>query len=291
MMSTTGYVASRSREYMTAPKLPASTERELIHRWKQEGDVAARRALIEANMRHVVTIARKYRRYPVPFEDMLAEGALGLVIAIDRFDESKPVRLVTYASYWIRACVFQCIIKEWKRGKTGLGMTRSKTFFRIRRIRAAYKARYGVEGNHLVEMARELEVSTESLRDMLAYLDTHDLSMDSDWGNEDGERAGLHDRLAGDVAGPDHVAQRLQDLGRMRDAVEKALLCLDDRERLVASARLMRDDPRTLAELGKRMGVSRERARQIEVRAREKLGRALMRQGVDRDSFSGVAAY
>lgn len=285
---TTGaaYFVQMSEQYRSAPRLRAREERELLARWNELGDVRARERLVEANMRHVVAIARKYRRYPIAFEDLLSEGALGLVIALDRFDPDRDVRLVTYASYWIRACIFQSIIREWRRGRTGLGMTRSKTFFRIRRVRASYMARYGEEDAHLDEMARELDVSTRNLEEMLEYLEMHDLSFDSHGAHEDDGKGGLHERLAGGGPDPEDLASRAQDTDRMRDVVGRAMESLDERERLVAAARLMRDKPRTLAELGSRLGVSRERARQIEVKARQKLGRALMRQGVDLETFS-----
>jgi RNA polymerase sigma-32 factor len=290
MKSTVSYMAERSSEYMRAPKLSAARERDLITRWREKGDTGARQRLIECNMRHVVAIARRYRRYPVAFGDLLAEGSLGLVIAIDRFDVSKGVRLVTYASYWIRAYVFQAIIKEWKRGKTGLGMTRSKTFFKIRKLLAAQIAQYGQRGPNLEEMARDLDVSVPSLRDMLDYLETHDVSLDCDWGG-DGENPGrMHERMADGLPCPETLTAGDEHRAVMHAVIERALRCLDERERLVASARLMEDEPRTLAELGRTMGVSRERARQIEVRARQKLGRALKREGLSEASLMSFGA-
>ncbi len=280
MNGDAGFLAARTSHFMHVPRLSAVQEAELVQLWTFNRDQDARRRLIEANMRHVVAIARKYRRYPVPFEDMLAEGAMGLLVALDRFDPEKGVRLVTYASYWIRAYIFQAIIREWRRGKTGLGMTRSKTFFRIRRIRASYGARFGDDERHMEGMARELEVSPESLREMLDHIETSDVSMDSDrTGDVDGW-SGLHERLASSDPDPEMETASSQDRLRVRAAVSRAMQVLDERERLVATARLMEEDPRTLAELGRRMGVSRERARQIETRALEKLGRALVREGL-----------
>ncbi len=290
MKSTASYIAERSQEYLNAPRLSAADERQLLVRWRDEGDTSARQRLVECNMRHVVAIARRYRRYPVAFGDLIAEGSLGLVIAIDRFDVSKDVRLVTYASYWIRAYVFQAIIKEWKRGKTGLGMTRSKTFFKIRKLLAAQIAQYGERGPNLAAMARDLDVSVSSLQDMLGYLETHDVSLDGDW-NGEGEWPGrLHDRMADARPCPESVASADEYRSVMHSVIERALRCLDERERLVASSRLMDDEPRTLAELGRTMGVSRERARQIEVRARLKLNRALKREGLTDASLVAFGA-
>jgi RNA polymerase sigma-32 factor len=170
-------------------------------------------------------------------------------------------------------------------------MTRSKTFFRIRRIRAMYRARFGCEREHLAEMARDLDVSVKSLGEMLDYLEIHDMSIDSDWARDDDARAGLHDSVASGDPDPEDLAVMSQDRSRMRYLVGRAMQCLDEREKLVASARLMQEEPRTLADLGKSMGVSRERARQIEVRAREKLGRALMREGLSRTNLHSVLAH
>jgi RNA polymerase sigma-32 factor len=288
MMTSTTYTAARCNQYMNVPRLSAGAERELIVLWQEQGDARAREKLVEANMRHVVSIATRYRRYPVAYGDLLSEGSLGLVIAIDRFDPARGVRLVTYASYWIRACIFQAIIKEWKKGKTGLGMTRSKTFFKIRRLLASQMARYGERGPNLEEMAADLEVSVDGLQKMLDHIDMHDMSLDAD---HDGDRpSGLHERFADAGPCPETLASRLEGRNRARLVIERALACLDDRERLVASARLMEPEPRTLADLGKRMGVSRERARQIEVRAREKLGRALRREGLSPSSVNAFFA-
>ena len=290
MKSTASYLAERSQEYMSACKLSAAEERELLARWRVRGDECARHRLIECNMRHVIAIARRYRRYPVAFGDLVSEGSLGLVIAVDRFDLTKDVRLVTYASYWIRAYVFQAIIKEWKRGKTGLGMTRSKTFFKIRRLLASQIAQYGERGPNLSEMAQELGVSVSSLRDMLDYLETHDVSLDGDW-NGDGEKPGrMHERMSDGRPCPETLTSGAEYRSVMHDVIERALRCLDERERLVASSRLMEEEPRTLAELGRSMGVSRERARQIEVRARQKLGRALQREGLSESSLRSFGA-
>ena len=290
MKSTVSYLAERSQEYLKAPKLSAVEEHELLKKWREESDQCARQRLIECNMRHVVAIARRYRRYPVAFGDLIADGSLGLVIAIDRFDVSRDVRLVTYASYWIRAYVFQAIIKEWKRGKTGLGMTRSKTFFKIRGLLAAQIAQYGERGPNLEEMAHDLDVSVSSLRGMLDYLETYDVSLDGDWSGE-GEKPGrLHDRMADGRPCPESVTAGVEYRSVMHTVIERALRCLDERERLVASARLMEDEPKTLADLGRTMGVSRERARQIEVRARQKLNRALKREGLTKASLMSFGA-
>jgi len=285
-MTSASYIAARAQEYMSKPRLTAEEESELAHRFRDHGDLGARQKLVEANMRYVVSIARKFRRYPVDLGDLISEGSLGLVIAIERFDPEKGVRLVTYASYWIRAFIFQSIIRDWKKGKTGLGMTRSKTFFRIRRILASQRARYGDEPN-FEQMSGDLDVSMDCLREMLEHLEMRDLSLDAE---ADGEKRGLHERVSDEAPGPEILAQRVESTQITREIIRRALDVLDERERLVANARLMRDDPRTLADLGRRMGVSRERARQIEVRARQKLSRALRREGLSRTGLGALLA-
>jgi RNA polymerase sigma-32 factor len=288
MTTSARYLAERTHEYMSAARLDPAEELCLLRRWQAHGDEGARARLVEANMRHVVSIAARFRRYPVHYGDLLSEGSLGLVIAIDRFDPDKGVRLVTYASYWIRAFMFQAVIREWRRGKTGLGMTRSKTFFRIRRLLATQLALHGGAGPDVDEMAAELEVSAESMREMLDHIDVRDLSLDADG---DGDRSqSLHERVPDDAPGPEALASSLESRDMARHMIERALSCLDERERLVASQRLMQEEPRTLAELGERMGVSRERARQIEVRARQKLDRALRREGLSRANMGAFFA-
>jgi len=125
-------------------RLGAVEERELVRRWQQRSDGTAREQLMRAGMRDVVAIARRYSGANVPLEDLVSEGTLGLMTAIDRFDPDRGVRLVKYSSHWIRARITRCILREWKRGRTGMGSTRVQRFFKVRRERARQMARAAI---------------------------------------------------------------------------------------------------------------------------------------------------
>jgi RNA polymerase sigma-32 factor len=265
----------RSREYSRAPRLTSEEETALVKRWQDEGDESARRRLVQANMRHVISTGRKFRDRVVNYEDLLSEGCLGLLLAIDKFDPDRGVRLVTYARYWIRAYVIRAMNKEWKRGKTGLGKLRWTSFFKARRTREVYVTRYGEDGVSLEEMAGELGMSASSLAEILDCPEIHDLSLDFHPASDSGNGLDLHERLASSGMGPEAMTSRKERLSCMAECIEHAMQELSERERLVVRSRLMDLEPMTLQELGDRLGISRERVRQIEVRVRQKLGRAL----------------
>lgn len=266
-------------------RLSVEEEQALIRRWQEERDEAARRRLVMASLRHVEAIARRFRGRNVRHEDLVAEGCLGLLVAIDKFDADKGVRLVTYAGYWIRAFVMKALNREWKKGKTGLGRLRWTAFYKARRTRDVHITRYGVEGLRIEDMAEELHMSPESLRELLEAPDIFDLSLDHQQAQEEGLARGLHEKLASERPGPEAMTSRRETLEMMHEAIEHVFEGLSERERLVARARLMENEPVTLRELGEKLGVSRERVRQIEVRVRQKLDQALRESGWSRASL------
>jgi RNA polymerase sigma-32 factor len=261
----------------------ADREAMMLARWHDHADLSARSALVNAYMPRVEAIARGYRHYPMAHEDLVAEGSVGLITAIDRFEADKNVRLMTYASHWIRAYIVNAIIKNWGRGKTGMGITRSRMFFKVRRTRAQYTSQHSDPEVVIQKMAEEMGVSEKRMRDMIHALDTPDFSLDA-YAAASGQ-ADLADRIVDQNFGPDDQLVREQNGEEYRKAVAQALSVLDDRERLIASKRLMDDDPMTLADLGREIGVSRERARQLELRAKRKLAAALEQSGITEQSF------
>lgn len=280
--TTANHRANTGRKKKTSG-FDAKTEAEHLRRWHEEGDLHSRQALVKAFLPRVEAIARGYRHYPVDHEDLVAEGTVGLITAIDRFEAEKKVRLMTYASHWIRAYIVNAIIKNWGRGKTGMGVTRSRMFFKVRRMRAQYSSRHADQETIIEKMAEEMNVSEKRMRDMIHALDTPDFSLDA-YAEASGQ-PDLRDRIEDLSGGPDHELSQEQNEHTYRYAVAQALTVLDDRERLIASRRLMNDDPMTLADLGREIGVSRERARQLELRAKKKLAAALAESGITADSF------
>jgi RNA polymerase sigma-32 factor len=274
-MTTCEYLATRYSDYKAVPRLSAETERALVRSWQQRRDRAARTRLVEANMRHVQAIAHKFRGRSVREEDLVAEGCLGLLAALERFDPDKGVRLVTYAGYWIRAYIMRAVNKEWKRGKTGLGRLRWSAFYRARRRRDVQVTRYGKDGVRLEEIAEDLKMSVAQLREILERPEIHELSLDFHAPHDDGRGRELHEVLESQRMGPEAAAAQRQSLEMVSEAIERVLSRLPERERLIARSRFMQDEPVTLRELGSRLGLSRERVRQIEVRVRKKLDEEL----------------
>jgi RNA polymerase sigma-32 factor len=194
---------------------------------------------------------------------------VGLLVGIDRFDPDRKVRLMTYASHWIRAYIVNAVLKGWARGKTGTGVSRSKVFFKIRRQRARYGTMYHQEGPLVERLSRDLEVSEARVRDMLRIMDSPDASLDAiaEARNPDDPEYPLPDG----APLPDDQVTDLRNHEAFSESISYALTMLDDRERDIVRKRLMCEPQITLAQLGREMGVSRERARQIKQRVKSKL--------------------
>jgi RNA polymerase sigma-32 factor len=235
----------------------------------QAGDRAAREALIRANLRFVVAIALKYRRYGIPIGDLIAEGNLGLSIAAEKFDPHRGTRFVTYAGYWVRALVLDLVVRSTTMVGAGSGPLRSKLYFRLRRERAKVGNLGLPSDERLKELAARFEMSEEKMEHLLMRLDARDVALDAPLRGE-GESTML-DVTPSDLAGPEESAATDEMDSLRRDSVFRALAVLDKRERFILEQRYMGETEVSLADLGRALGVSRERARQLEARAKEKL--------------------
>ena len=250
--------------------LTREQEQELVRR-HHAGDVAAKETLIAAHLRYVVAIAVRYRRYGVPLEELVSEGNFGLVHALGKFDENRGTRFVTYAAYWIRAYILNHVIRSWSLVGSGSGALRSKMFFKLRRerVRIANQVGDGPEADAL--LAESLGMPEATVKSMLRRLEARDVSLDAK--PFDGSTTTLGDLLVASDNDQEATLSTSEFDGRVRDAVKSAIAALDERERYIAENRLMADseDELSLAEIGRRLGVSRERARQLEARAKKKL--------------------
>lgn len=261
----------------TQPTLSREQEADLHRRWKKQGDLAAREELAGANLRHVISTALTFRHYPVDLEDLVAEGSLGLLVGIEKFDPDRGYRLVTYASYWIRAYIISFIMKSWVKGKTRMSAVRSRMFFKLRRDRARVGAQYGSEGS-LRRLAEQSNMSEERLGEVLLQLDNPDFPLEVS--NENMEWNFFRDRLEAPTPDPEEASSTEERDLRIKVAVHAALRDLDKREKYIIEHRMMDDEPESLASLGRKMGISRERTRQLEMRARRKIMRSLEDAGV-----------
>jgi RNA polymerase sigma-32 factor len=253
------------------PQHTREEELELVSAYRERGDEAAREALVRAHLRHVVAIALKYRRYGMPVADLVAEGNFGIVHALGKYDPVRGTRFVTYAAYWVRAYILNYIIRSWSLVGVGSGALRSKTFFKLRRerVRITNLVGEGPEADEL--LAKSMNLPVEKVTAMVRRLEARDLSLDAQvW---DDSATTVLDTLA--APGNDQeqlVAEREQSIN-VKAVVRDSLKHLDKRERYIVEKRLMadREEELSLAEIGRRLGVSRERARQLEARARRKL--------------------
>lgn len=253
------------------PKLDRERERELALRWRDHQDEAARDELVRAHLRYVVSIALKYRRYGVPVSELIAEGNFGIVHALKKYEPERGHRFVTYAAYWIRAYVLNYIIRSWSLVGVGSGVLRSKMFFKLRRERVRLMNLLGDRDAVEEALSNKLSVPREQLAQMLRRLEARDLSLQTKV--FDDTSTTLMDTLESEDDSQEETFAADEIRDRVRDAVQIAVRDLDQRERYIVENRMMADaeDEMSLAEIGRRLGVSRERARQLEARAKKKL--------------------
>jgi RNA polymerase sigma-32 factor len=256
----------------SAPRLTREQEHDLALR-VQSGDTDAIHALVEANLRFVAAIALQYRRYGIPIWELIAEGNLGLMLAVRKFDPERGTRFVTYAGYWIRAYVLDLVVKSTTMVGAGSGALRSKLFFRLRRERAQIANTEHDAERRIALIAERFGVDVEKARALLHQLDARDISLDVPVNSE--STLTLLDTLRDSGQDQERELLLAEQDEQMRAELGTAMRTLDGRERYIVEQRLLADDELSLAELGRRLGVSRERARQLEARAKSKLRRQL----------------
>jgi RNA polymerase sigma-32 factor len=253
--------AYRSSVADVAP-LDREAERRLTRLWRA-GDKSAGAKIVTACLPFVMSIALEYRRWGIPVEDIVQQGNLGLLRAASKFDPDRECRLATYAAYWIRAEIRDYVVRAYRVVRLGTTKAERRALRAYRRSRESDPAALAAASGLTVERAAML----------LPLLASREASLDA----RTDDFGAMVDRLAAASPSPEEDASRRERRGRTRDAVGEALRDLTERERLIVRERLMSDEPRTLQELGNRLGVSKERVRQIEERARGKL-RALLQE-------------
>ena len=250
------------------PKLSREDEHQLALR-AREGDQDAADRLVEANLRYVIAIGLQYRRYGVTLGDLIAEGSVGLVTAVRKFDPHRGTRFVTYAGYWIRAFVLEAVVRSSTMIGAGSGPFRSKLFFRLRRERARLSNLIADPEELIATLANEFDTTSEKMTELLRRLDQREISLDAPAYHDSDST--LVEMLPGAAEPQDVIVARRRRQSGIELRLEGALSVLDDRERLIVEKRILSDDSASLASLGRELGVSRERARQLEARAKKKL--------------------
>jgi RNA polymerase sigma-32 factor len=263
---------------MAAPYLDRDEEHDLAIRWKDHDDRSARNKIATAHMRLVISMAGKFRNFGLPMSDLVQEGYVGLLEAAARFEPEREVRFSTYASWWIRASIQDYILRNWSIVRGGTSSAQKALFFNLRRLRAKLArgdTHLTVQSIHQ-EIAAALGVSLADVQVMDARLSSNDASLQAPSISSDAESAERMDFLISDEPLPDEQVSNMIDGERRRIWLASALKHLNEREMRIISARRLAEDGATLEELGADLGISKERVRQIESRAMEKLRSALV---------------
>ena len=242
-------------------------EHRLSYRWRTLEDEMALARLVQTHLGLVIRIAMEFRHSGPSMEDLIQEGNLGLTIAARRFDPTRQTRLATYATYWIRACMLEHVVRS--HGPVRIGTTRSqrKIFFGLGRARRKLE-REG-ESADAESLASALGVERSDIESMTPRLTGHDVSLDAPRATDDRREVGA--LIAEDSPNPEDMVAGVEEDDSRKTRLNEGLKVLDARERAIIKARHMRQRPATLASLGKKFGISRERVRQLELRAKAKL--------------------
>jgi RNA polymerase sigma-32 factor len=276
------------RAAMQAPYLDRDEEHTLAVRWRDAQDQAALHRLTQAHMRLVIAIAARFRNFGLPMGDMIQEGHVGLLEAAARFEPDREVRFSTYATWWIRASIQDYILRNWSIVRGGTSSAQKALFFNLRRLRARLAQSSDQRPRQLVyaEIATAIGVSRADVEVMDSRLSGPDMSLNAPvHEGEGGTAADRQDFLVDDVPLPDETVGAAIDGERRLTWLRSALNVLNERELHIVEERRLRDDGATLEALGESLGISKERVRQIENRALEKLRDALLRENPDRASF------
>ncbi|MBM3488016.1 MAG: RNA polymerase sigma factor RpoH [Alphaproteobacteria bacterium] len=257
------------------PLLDVDEEYMLAKRWREHADADAAHRLVTSHLRLVAKIAMGYRGYGLPLGELISEGNVGMMQAVKRFDPDRGFRLATYAMWWIKASIQEYILHSWSLVKIGTTAAQKKLFFNLRRIKGRIKAieEGDLAPEHVKRIAAELGVAESEVVSMNRRLAAPDHSLNAPL-RADGEGE-WQDWLVDETDNQEIRLAESQELSRRQKLLAGALGILNERERHIITERRLKDDPATLEDLSQHYGISRERVRQIEVRAFEKLQRAI----------------
>ncbi len=266
---------------MRAPYLQREEEHELAVRWKENRDQQALHRITTSHMRLVISMASKFRHFGLSMGDLIQEGHVGLLEAAARFEPDRDVRFSTYASWWIRASIQDYILRNWSIVRGGTSSAQKALFFNLRRLRA--RLAQGPNTLSSVDIRREISlalgVSEADVALMDSRLSASDTSLNAPLVDESGSSSERSDFLVSEGPLPDEIVEETIDVERRAVWLKDALCVLNEREMKIIGERRLSEDGATLEALGETLGISKERVRQIESRALEKLKSALMKQG------------
>ena len=275
------------RQSMQSPMLEKEVEWDLARRWQATRDPEALDRLIRAYIRLVITMAGKFKHYGLANSDLIQEGVLGLMQAANKFEPERELRFSTYATWWIRSHMQDYVLKNWSIVRSGSTAQRKSLFFNMRRMRAQLERKSSSGTLNAIddEIAAAFKMKTQDVQEMFARFSGGDQSINIAVGEDGGAEIG--DFMADDSANPEAAFMSQHDEQAHSDWVHHALNQLSPREKQIIIARRLMDEPRTLEDIGHEIGVSKERVRQLEVRALEKLRDTLTGMPVDLSEFGG----
>ncbi len=287
---TTSQIEKRQmvRVAMKAPYLTREEEHELAVRWRSDRDKSALDKLTLAHMRLVISVASRFRNFGLPLGDLIQEGHVGLLEAAARFEPEREVRFSTYATWWIRAQIQDYILRNWSIVRGGTSSSQKSLFFNLRRLRAKLSGnQQSMTDSELHQkIADAIGVKQQDVALMNARLSGPDTSLNAPVSDADGSGADRQDFLVADAPLPDEIVGQSIDDERRAKWLTSALKVLSDRELKIVRERRLADDGATLEALGVKLGISKERVRQIESRAMEKLKTALLERQPDQAAYS-----
>jgi len=263
------------QEIRKFPMLAPEEEFMLAKRWQEHGDIDAAHRLVTSHLRLVAKIAMGYRGYGLPIGELISEGNIGMMQAVKRFDPDRGFRLATYAMWWIRASIQEYILRSWSLVKIGTTAAQKKLFFNLRRIKGQLAAidEGELSPEHVKKIAHDLDVPESDVVNMNRRLAAPDHSLNAPMRIDgDGE---WQDWLVDERASQETQLGEDEESAIRKDMLTKAMAGLNERERHILIERRLKDEPATLEDLSKTYGISRERVRQIEVRAFEKLQKSM----------------
>jgi RNA polymerase sigma-32 factor len=274
--SPEGSLSRYLQEIRKFPMLEPQEEYMLAKRWKEHGDKEAAHKLVTSHLRLVAKIAMGYRGYGLPIGEVISEGNVGLMQAVKRFEPEKGFRLATYAMWWIRASIQEYILRSWSLVKMGTTAAQKKLFFNLRKVKGQIQAieEGDLRPEQVAHIADRLGVTEEEVISMNRRLSGPDNSLNAPL-RADSEGGEWQDWLVDDNADQEANLGEQQEMELRREMLARAMQSLNEREMHILTERRLKDEPATLEDLSQEYGISRERVRQIEVRAFEKLQKAM----------------
>jgi RNA polymerase sigma-32 factor len=285
-ISPEGSLTRYLQEIRKFPMLAADEEFMLAKAWREHEDSDAAHKLVTSHLRLVAKIAMGYRGYGLPLGELISEGNVGMMQAVKRFDPDRGFRLATYAMWWIRASIQEYILRSWSLVKIGTTAAQKKLFFNLRRVKGQIQAieEGDLHPEHVKEIATKLSVSEDEVIAMNRRMAGADHSLNAPM-RVDGENE-WQDWLVDEADTQETVMAEHEEITDRRALLAKAMESLNEREKYILTERRLKDEPATLEDLSKVYDISRERVRQIEVRAFEKLQKAMQLAALEKPARS-----